>query len=119
MSLVRQVNSMVLLIDHEIELVGNLRHLALIVLDIEVLGLLHQLLHTRLAEELDERLIFWKTFLTSEKEFSAKSLVLVRNGLLCIIESLGDEGTLACVKFLHIWAELLELLVVLGLAHRS
>ena len=119
MSLVRQVNSMVLLIDHEIKFIGNLRHLALIVLDIEVLCLLHQLLHARLAEELDERLIFRKTFLTSEKEFSAKSLVPVGNGLLGIIESLGDEGALACVKFLDIWAELLELLVVLGLAHRS
>ena len=49
-SLVGEVNSMVLLIDHEIKFVGNLRHLALIVLDIEVLCLLHQLLHARLAE---------------------------------------------------------------------
>ena len=104
---------MLLLVDHEIEVIRNLWHVALIVLNIEILGFLHELLHTRLAQELDKRLIFRESLVATEQEFGSLVLIAVGNSFLRLVQCLGDESTLIAVKFLDIRSENLELLVIL------
>ena len=108
-----------LLIDHEEQRVSNLRHLAFIVLNIEILRLLHQLLHARLAEELDERLIFRKSLMATEKKFRTLVLLAFGDSLLGVVQCLGNQCSLTAVKLLDIRSEKLELLVILSLGYRT
>ena len=109
---------MLLFVDHEIEFVRDERHLTLVVLDIVVLHLLEQLLHARLAEELDERLVFRIPLERSEKEDTSIFLVTLGDELLRFVKQLVYKGFLCVVETLHIWFELHELLV-LALWHRT
>ncbi len=118
-ALVGHVHAVLDLGDDEIEFVRHLRHLALVVLHVVGLRLLQELLHARLGEELDERLILGKTLVASEEEFSALRLVAGRDGLLGLVQGRVDEGALLVVEVLHIRAVLHELLVVGGLLHRT
>ena len=119
MSLVGHVHRMLLLADHEIKLVGDDVHLPLVVLHIVVLGLLQQLLHALLAEELDERLVLRESFVGTEKEHTALVLLAGGDGSLGVVQHLGHESALLLVKTLHIRSELHVLLVILGLGHRT
>ena len=113
MPLVSHIDSVLLLVDDEEERVSNLRHLPFIVLNIEILRLLHQLLHSRFAEELDERLILRKTLVAAEQEFCTLVLLAVSDSLLSVVQCLGDESALIAVQLLHIRSEYLVLLIVL------
>ena len=119
MTLVGQFDGMLLLIDHEVQRISNFRHLALIVLDIEVFGFLHQLLHARLTQELDERLIFRKSLMATEQKFCSFILLPVSNRLLGLIQSLGNKRLLAGIQFLDVRSENLVLLVILSLRYRT
>ena len=60
-ALVGKLHGAVLLVNHEVEGIGHLGHLAGVVLEVICLGLQQGVLHTLLAEELDQRAIFGKT----------------------------------------------------------
>ena len=113
MPLVGHIHGVLLLVDHEVEVIRNLWHVSLIVLNIEILGFLHELLHARLAQELDKRLIFRESLVATEQEFGSLVLIAVGNSLLRLVQCLGDESALIAVKFLDIRSENLELLVIL------
>ena len=117
-SLVGHVHAVLLFAHYEIELVGDERHLAFVVLDVVVLHFLEELLHARLAEELDERLIFRISLVCSEEEHSAVLLVACRDELLGIIEEGVDECLLGVIETLHERLVLDELLV-LASRHRT
>ena len=117
-ALVGHIHRVLLLVDDEVELVSDDVHLALVVLDVVVLNLLEELLHTRLTEELDEWLIFRITLICSEEEKTTVLLISVRDEFLCLIEELVHEGLLGIVKALHEWLVLHKLLV-LTLRHRT
>ena len=119
MTFISHIHRMHLLIDHEEQRVSNLRHLAFIVLNIEILRLLHQLLHARLAEELDERLIFRKSLMATEKKFRTLVLLAFGDSLLGVVQCLGNQCSLTAVKLLDIRSEKLELLVILSLGYRT
>ncbi len=118
-TLVGHINRMLLLADHEIQLVRDDVHLALVVLHIVVLGLLHQLLHTLLAEELDERLVLRQTLVGTEKEHSSLILLTGGDGFLRVVQNLGHKSALLLVEVLDIRPELHILLVILSLGHRT
>ena len=109
---------MLLFVDYEIEFVRDERHLTLVVLDIVVLHLLEQLFHARLAEELDERLVFRIPLECPEKEDSTVLLVALGNEFLRLIKQLVYKGFLCVIQTFHVWLELHELLV-LALWHRT
>jgi len=109
---------MLLLVDHEIKFIGDERHFALIVLDIIVLHLLEELLHARLAEELNERLIFRIALECTEEQHSAVFFVTGCNKLLRLVKQLVHKGFLRRIKPFNIWLELHELLVF-ALRHRT
>ena len=119
MTLVSHIDSMLLLIDDEEKRIRNLRHLPFIVLNIEILRLLHQLFHSRFTEELDEWLILRKSLVAAEQEFCSLVLLAFSNSLLRIVQCLGDESALAAVQLLDIRSEYLVLFIVLGLGHRT
>ena len=93
-------------------------HLAFVILHIVVLDLLEKLLHARLAEELDERLIFRISLICSEKKKSAVLLISVSDKFLRIIEQLVHKCLLSAVESLYKRLVLHELLV-LALWNRS
>ena len=103
---------MLFLIDDEIKVIRDERHLPLIVLDIIVLHLLKQLLHSRFAQELDERLVFRITFIRPEQEHTSVFFISLSNKFLRLVQKRGNQGLLAVVESLDIWFELNELLVV-------
>ena len=103
---------MLFLIYDEIEFVRDERHLPLVVLDVVVLDFLEQLLHARLAEELDERLVFWITFVCSEQKHSSVLLIAFGYKFLSFIQQAGNELFLAIVESFDIRFEFIELLVV-------
>ena len=109
---------MLLLVDDEIELVGDERHLALVILDIVVLDLLEELLHARLAEELDERLVFRISLVCPEEKHAAVLFVSVSDKLLRLIEELVHESLLRAVETFHERLVLHELLIF-SLRHRT
>ena len=118
-TLVGHRNRILLFLDDEIEGVGDHMHLPLVVLHIEILGFLHYLLHAGLAEELDERLIFWKSLMGPEKKLSAFILVSSGNSFLGFVKHLVHKCSLALVKSLDIGTELHELGIVLRLGDGS
>ena len=69
-ALIRQIDAMLLLIDDEIQRIRHHRHLLLIVLHVEVFGLLHDDLDTRLTEILDQRLVLRQTLVTTEQQLA-------------------------------------------------
>ena len=83
-TLVGHIHRVLLLAYNEIELVSDERHLALVVLDVIVLNLLEELLHARLTEELDERLVLRVSLVCSEKEDSSILLVTCCDKLLSL-----------------------------------
>ena len=112
MAVIGHFYSMLLLVYHEKERIGHYRHLPFIVLDIIVFRPLQELFHARLAEELDKRLVFWKSLIGSEKQFPSFFLVTCRNKLLRFIQSVGNQSSLVVVQLLDIRFVLHELLVI-------
>ena len=105
-TLVGHVHGMKLLVDHEEQRVGDHGHLPLVVLHVEVLGLLHQLLHSRLGEAFDQRGVFRQSLVGTVEQHGA--LVLVTFGDLRprVVERLVHERPRGLVKLLDIGAEL-------------
>ena len=118
-TLVGHIDRVLLLADHEIQLVGDDVHLTLVVLHIIVLSLLHQLLHTLLAEELDQRLVLRKSLVGTQEKHSTLVLLSGRDSLLGIVQDLGHESALLLVEALDVRPELHILLVILSLGHRT
>ena len=85
-------------VDDKEERIGDGRHLLLVVLHIVVLDPLEKGFHTRLTEELDERLVLWQTLVRTEKKLSAFLLVAFRDQFLGLVEALVHESALAGVE---------------------
>ena len=118
MALVGHIHGAERLVDHEIERVGDHRHLLLVVLHVVILRLLEEHLHTRLGKELDERLVFRKALVRTQQELAALGFVAFGDLLLGFVEHLVHEGALGLVEPLHVGAELHELRLV-GLVARD
>ena len=103
---------MLFLIYDEIEFVRDERHLPLVVLDVVVLDFLEQLLHARLAEELDERFVFRIALVCPEQEYSSVLLIAFGYKLFSLVQQAGNELFLAVVESFDIRFEFIELLVV-------
>ena len=119
--LVGKFHRTVLLVDHEVERVGDNGHLARVVLKIICLGLEQGVLHPLLAEELDEGAILGQTLECAEQQqfaFLAHLLVLACNLLLGFGQNLGDQAALCLHHLLYIGFVLVEHLVV-TLGHRT
>ncbi len=86
---------MLLLIDYEIQFIRNERHLALIVLHIIILHFLEKLLHSGLAEELDERLVLRITLVSPVEQNASVLLIALGNEFPGIIQKRCDKGLLA------------------------
>ena len=99
---VGHVHRVELLVDHEVERVGDDRHLLFVVLDIVVLRFLENHLHSRFAEELDEGLILRKALVGAEQQLSAFGLVAFGDLLLGLVEHLVHQSALLLVEFLNI-----------------
>ena len=87
-------------------------HLLVVVLHVEILGIYEQLLDARLTEVFDERIVFWQSLVCAEEYLSTLFLVTCSNESLCLIEQLGNIGTLLGIKSLHKRLELHKLLVL-------
>ena len=111
-SLVREFHRVELLVDDEVERVGDLGHAAVVVLHVGVLGLLHQGLDARLGEELDQRLVFRQTLVhTVELDTTLLGLAL-RDELAGLGQQRRDEVALEVVEVFDRGLVLLEELVV-------
>ena len=75
MTLVGEVHGVLLLVYDEVQGIRDHRHLPLIVLEIVVLSLLLELLHSGLGEVLDEGIVFGKTLDAAVQELSSLGLV--------------------------------------------
>ena len=111
-TLVCHIHRVLLLVDHEVKLVCDERHLTLIVLDVVVLHLLEELLHARLTEKLDERLILRISLVRSEEKDSTFLFVTSCNLLLCLSQEIGNQCLLSIIKTLYERLELNELLIL-------
>ena len=109
-TLVGQLHRIEFLVDNEIEVIDNLGQTAVVILDIEVFGLLHQSLDTCLAEELDERFVLGQTLVCTVQQHAtllhiARSDEFARlrhqrshQSLLCAVNLL--DGTTILLKHL-------------------
>ena len=61
-TLVGKLDATVFLINNEIQRIGHLWHLTLVVLKVICFCFKHEILHSLLREELDERAVLWQTF---------------------------------------------------------
>ena len=115
---VGKFDAVVLLVDHEIELVGHDVHVTHVVLHVELLGLEHACLDARLAEELDEGFVLGESLERTEEEqraFFLHLLVVALHLLLGLGEELGAKILLRIDHGLHLRALLVEeLLLALG-----
>ena len=116
-ALVGEGHSIQLLIDDEIQLVVDDVHVLVAVLHVEAFGLLHQALHTFLAEELDEGVVFRQTAIGAE-ELVGAVLLFVLGGVGVGEDALG-LGQNAChiaflgfVQFHYIRFQLVKFLLV-------
>jgi len=114
-TLVGQLYRTVLLVDDEIERVGDLRHLARVVLQVIGLGLEQGVLHTLFREELDKGAVFGQPLEGAEQQELAlfAHLLVVRLDLfLGLGKNLGDQTFLCLEDFLYVGLVLVEHLVV-------
>ncbi len=120
-TLVGQFDSLVFLVDDEIEFVGGDVHVLLVLLHIELFGLLQAHLDTRLAQILDQGFVFRHTLERTEQcQLARLALFLVRTAHLgfCLAEQFGGQRGLCAHKLLHTVLVLVEHLV-LALGHRT
>ena len=120
-TLVGELDAIVLLIDDEVEFVGDDVHLAHVVGHVLFLDLEHTGLDTRFAEVLDEGLALRHTLVGAEEEEEAFFLLLLvrrRDLLLSVDEELLAELALRIDDGLYVGEELLEELIV-TLGHRT
>ena len=76
-ALICKLHRVQLLVDYEIQLVGNLVHTTVVILHKDILNLLELNLDAWLREELDDRLIFWKSLVgTIEQHATLVNLAL-------------------------------------------
>ena len=114
-TLVGELDAIVLLVDDEVEFVGDEVHLAHVVGHVLFLDLEHTGLDTRFAEVLDEGLALRHTLVGTEEEEEAFFLLLLvrrRDLLLSVDEELLAELALRIDDGLYIGEELLEELIV-------
>ena len=119
LTLVGEVDRVQDFVDYEVKRVCDDRHFLLVVLHIIVLRLLHNHLHTGLAQILDERLVFREALVGAQKELSAFGFVAFGHLLLRFVQNLVHQSPLSGVQFLHIGPELHILFVVLRFRHRT
>ena len=120
-TLVGELDAIVLLVDDEVEFVGDEVHLTHVVGHVLFLDLEHTGLDTRFAEVLDERLALRHTLVGTEEEEEAFFLLLLIRGrdlLLRVDEELLAELALCIDDGLYVGEELLEELIV-TLGHRA
>ena len=87
-------------------------HLALVVLNVEILGLLEKLLHTGLRKELDEGLVLGIALVSAEKQLATLLLVAGGDGLAGLIEYGIHQSLLLIVEPFHTGTILQKLLIV-------
>ena len=66
-TLIREVNTVLFLVDNEIQHIGSLVHTAVIVLHVNLLGGEHTSLDTWLREELDKRFVLGQSLVRAEE----------------------------------------------------
>ena len=101
-----------LLVDDEVEVVGNLRHAAVVVLHVDIFGLLHLGLDTLFGEELDQRFVLGKTFVAAVELDAALFVLAFAEQLAGFREQVGHQVFLEVVEVLDGRAILFEELVV-------
>ena len=111
-TLVGELHRIESLVDDEVKVVGDFGHAAVVVLHVDVLGLLHQRLDTRLRQVLDERLVLGKTLVDAVELHAALVGLALRDKLAGIGEQRGDQRALEVVEVLDGGVVLLEELVV-------
>ncbi len=111
-ALVGELHRVKLLVDDEEELVRDLRHAAVVVLHVGVLGLLHQRLDTRLREVFDQRLVLGKTLVHAVELHAALLVLALADERAGLGQQRRDEVLLQVVEVLDGRAVLLEELVV-------
>ena len=106
-----------LLIDDEVQLLIGFRHHALVVLQVEALGLEQLLAHAFFTQEFDERLGFWQTAVGSEQCKATRAhrlFVCIRGSQLLL--GLGDHAidrlALLLNQLHHLGLELIEFMLV-------
>ena len=109
---------MQLLVDHKEQLVSNLRHTAVVISHIDVLGLLHQHLHSRFAQVLDQGLILRQTLVRTIENDTSLLVLALANQTTSLSNQLRNEVLLQVVQTLNYGAILLEHLI-LALRHRT
>ena len=117
-ALVSHLHTPILLLYDKIKVISNQMHLAVVVLHVEILGLLQELLHARLGEELDQRIVLGKSLVGSQKHLGSLGLIAFGDQLLGLGKLLGHKLLLGIVQPFHIRLELHELLVIPS-GHRS
>ena len=117
-TLVGEFHAAVFLVNHEVERVGHLWHLALVVLKIVCFGFKHEVFHALLREEFDEGAVFGEALegaVEQECAFLAHFLVVGCYFCLGFGEDFGDEPALCLYHFLYVGAVFVkELVVALG-----
>ena len=115
---IREVGGVHLLVDNEIQRLDSLRHAAVVVLHVDLLGLLHATLDTLLREVFDERLVLRQRLegtVEAEETLVEELLCFVLVGLLTagvdLLAGVGEE--LCSLLALHLIELLYERLVLL------
>ena len=112
---VGQLDAAVLLVDYEVERIGDDRHLLVVVLHVESLGLEQERLDAVLAQVFDERTVFRQTLEGAEEQqcaFLALILVVGCDFLLGIGEQRCHKAALRVDHCLYVRLELVKHLVV-------
>ena len=124
-TLVSQIHTVLLLVDHEIQRLDSLRHTAVIILHINLLSREQPRLDARLREILNQSLILRQSLITAiQREETTLSLFLVivshtlRDSLLSLSQILSSQSTLYTHETLHQRLILLIHLII-TLRHRT
>ena len=110
-----KVDAVELLVNHEIKLAVNQGHVLALFLQIVVLGLLHQGLHARFAQELDQGVVLGKPAMGAEQQLAAFLFLFGRRRAaqqgLGFGQNLGHQSPLLVVQLLDLRPERIEFLV--------
>ena len=111
-SLVGQFHRIEFFVDDEEQVVGDLRHTAVVVLHVGVLGLLHQCLDARFREVFDQRLVLGQALVGTVELHAALVVLALRDKPACLGQQARHEVFLQVVEMVDGRAVLLEELVV-------
>ncbi len=110
-TLVGQFDALVVLVDDEIQRIGDNMHFLVLVLHVEIVGRLKELFHSLLGKELDQRIVLRQSLVGSQKCHSAVFLVALGNEPLGFVEISCSLLFLKVVYLFNIRAVFLVLLV--------